>query len=134
MKTKTELLRRACLWVALVEGPVGVLYAVGSQDSRVAFNLLPLYLLTLPVLLPGEALVRALDLVGGGGFNPPPDPHPVAGAIVGFGASALFWVALLWFIFIRVDRAPGCPAKPGTSSPKDSVSNSDDDKATPPPP
>lgn len=93
-----KTLKRGCYWILGVEALFAAISWAAFQDSTVAWKLLPLLLLAMLLNLPGIGLAHGLGLLGPGGFNPPPDAHPVAGFIVSFVASALFWVAVLWLM------------------------------------
>ena len=95
MKTQMKCFKRSFWCLLVVEGLCAVLWIVASNNSVVAFNLLPFVILSLLVNFPGWGLARGLGLFGPNGF---PDPHPVAGAVVAFVVGTLCWVALLWSI------------------------------------
>jgi hypothetical protein len=53
------------------------------------------FLFVIPMNFPGLVLASKLGLFAGGGWNGPPDPHPVAGWILAYVASMVFWAACI---------------------------------------
>lgn len=100
MKTKTEMLKRACWWVIPVQGLL-VAFTLATRDNSWVNNTIPLWLLVVLLNLPGGFLALKLGLASAatspGGFNPAPPPHPVASDVVMFGVSTIFWVAVVWW-------------------------------------
>lgn len=63
---------------------------------------MPLLLLfVIPLNFPGLALARRLGFFAAGGWNPP-DPHPVAGWILAYLFSMVFWTACLWVVALAM--------------------------------
>ena len=73
-----------------------MLFILATRDnSSVFWAVMPLYLVLMLLNLPGWFLARGLGLLARDVFNPPPDPDPIAGGIVMFGGSTLFWVLVV---------------------------------------
>ena len=104
MHTKLQLLRRSCLWVALVECLLAVVPVAASYSSDVAYNLWPVVLLAGLVNFPGLILALQLELLRWSGADQ--DFHPVIGWIVIFAVGYAFWVGILWYILIKRTRGP----------------------------
>jgi hypothetical protein len=110
MKTKTEMLKRACWWVIPVQA-LFVAFMLATRDNVNVNNEFPLWLLVMLLNLPGGFVAVKLGLasVGGDnpvGLNPAPNPHPVASDVVTFGVSTIFWVAVVWWFQTLV--SPRC--------------------------
>lgn len=105
MKTKTEMLKRACWWVIPVQG-LFMAFILATRDNSKVSDLFPLWLVPLLVNLPGELLAVKLGLASPDGFNPAPNPYPVAADAVTFGVSTIFWVAVVWWFQTLV--SPRC--------------------------
>ena len=91
------MLKRACWWVVPVQALVAAFILATRDNSKVASALMPLLLLLMLLNLPGGLLAVKLGLASAGGFNPSPDPYPVASDVVTFGVSTIFWVAVVWW-------------------------------------
>ena len=116
MKPNKRFFKKACCWVLVIEAALVGLCWAAFQNSVFAFNFFPLVLLAQLLNLPGCILSRCLGLFGPGGFNPPPDPHPVAGFITTFVVGTLFWILVFWNVAGRPipGRVAGAEGQAGT--------------------
>lgn len=114
-----QLLRRSCLWVSLVEGPLAVLVLAVAIANTQGWGPFLFSGLAAVVNLPGLAVARRLNLFapGGGGlfedggkrrgvelFGYQAGADPIAGWIVTFIIGTLCWVALVWSIQVANRR------------------------------